>query len=329
MKLFLGVDGGQSTTKVVLGDAEMRIVAQSTGGPSNHTEEPGGPERLERVVRETVASALAAIKAPHIGECEFAAACFGMTGEVVIKRRILESFIRTPHLSVVHDSVNALIGATAGAPGINVIAGTGSVASGVNAEGRESRVGGWGYTFGDEGSAYFIGKAAVSAVSAEEDGMGPKTALTAILLGRLGVDSASALRAHYYAGTWPREHLAGLAGWVNEAAEGGDAVALRILQHAGKDLAGFAGILLDRLFPAAPSAQAGANRPLVCCSGGVFQSRAVMSAFQETIRNKRPEAETRPALLPPVLGSLLMAYRAAGVQVSEKTYLDWVNKLQE
>src|SRR5579871_6495203 len=137
MKLFLGVDGGQTTTKLVVANELGRIVGTATGGPSNHTEEPGGPERLAGVVRTTVDQALQLAGRESVESEQFEAACFGMTGETVIKRRVLERVISTPRLAVVHDSVNALAGATAGAPGLIVIAGTGSVARGMDAAGRE------------------------------------------------------------------------------------------------------------------------------------------------------------------------------------------------
>ena len=47
----------------------------------------------------------------------------------------------------------ALVGATAGEPGVVVIAGTGSIAFGKNSAGRTARAGGWGYALGDEGVA--------------------------------------------------------------------------------------------------------------------------------------------------------------------------------
>jgi len=248
MALFLAADGGQTTTKIVVADERGQIRGVATGGPSNHTEEPGGPERLQQVVRSTVDDALKLAGAGSIAEEEFEAACLGMTGETVIKQRVLTAMIRTPRLAVVHDSVNALMGATAGGPGIVVIAGTGSVARGMDGHGREIRAGGWGHLFGDEGSAYGIAREAIRAVAAEVDGFGPPTQLTPTFLKRLGVSSAYELMEKYYSAEWSRDHMAGLALWVNESALAGDSVARAVLKRAGEDLAGSATALLRLLF---------------------------------------------------------------------------------
>ncbi len=326
MKLFLGVDGGQTATRTVVGDEQGRIVAHSSGGPSNHTEEPGGPERLERVILSTIREALTSIHVPDPARHKFAAACFGMTGETDIKTRILKQIVHTERLSVVHDSVNALAGATAGQPGIIVIAGTGSVARGINAEGEEARVGGWGHQFGDEGSAYWIGREAVRATLAQHDRTGPKTILAPMLFDRLSVSSAYDLMARYYSGEFSRDHLAGLSSWVNEAAESGDAVARGILQKAGMDLAQFALQIVSLLF----SRKSGARQRtqdtaglLVCYTGGVFGSEHVLSSFTENVRRGYPEARVRPALLLPVFGSLLLAYRAAGISIPPDVCTRW------
>jgi N-acetylglucosamine kinase-like BadF-type ATPase len=330
MSLFLAVDGGQTTTRVVLADEQGRILGQTTGGPSDHTEEPGGPERLEQVILSAVGRVLSDAQLASLGGLVFAAACFGMTGETDIKRQILRRLIRTPHLSVVHDSVNALIGATAGQPGLIVISGTGSVARGMDARGREMRVGGWGHLFGDEGSAYFIGREAVRATTAEYDGFGAKTQLSLMFSQRLGISSPYELMAKYYSGALSRDHLAGLSVWVHEAAQNGDRVAQDILRAAGAALAQFAFSILACLFPEAGTATAQPQEgkaPIVSYVGGAFRSDFVLSTFREAVHAKYPWTEICPPAFSPVLGSLLVAYRSAGIRVSEDVYRQWAATL--
>jgi N-acetylglucosamine kinase-like BadF-type ATPase len=317
MKLFLAVDGGQTSTKAVLADAEGRILARTSAGPSNHTEESGGPERLSRVTRSIVAGLfeLAGIN----GAPSFVAACFGMTGETAMKTRILREVVSTGQLSVVHDSVNALEGASAGEPGIIVIAGTGSVARGRNARGRDLRVGGWGHLFGDEGSAYWIGREAIRAAAAEADGFGQKTHISRLLLERLSATSAYHVMEMYYSGRFGRDHLAGLAVWVNEAAERGDSVAERILKEAGRLLAQPPLAIIPQLF----NRESGADSTSVYYSGGVFDSRIVVSSFRSALLSTAPKLRIQPPSLSPVFGSLILAYRSAGVVLSENVYQDW------
>ncbi|MGH9437100.1 MAG: BadF/BadG/BcrA/BcrD ATPase family protein [Terriglobia bacterium] len=314
MSLFLAVDGGQTTTKALLADESGNILARASAGPSNHTEEPGGPERLARVSGEVIASLCTQAEA---ADPEFTAACFGMTGETRLKAQILSKHVRTCYLSVVHDSINALAGAAAGDPGIVVIAGTGSVARGRNAAGREMRVGGWGHLFGDEGSAYWIGREAVRVAAADEDLLGPKTSLTRLLLDRIPVPSVSQLMEKYYSGELTRDHLAGLSVWVAEAAQSGEAVARAILQEAGRLLAQPALALMTHLFPDQ------GDSPKIYYTGGAFESPSVLSAFRNALLHIHPRLEIEPPIFPPVFGSLILAYQSAGITLSEAAFQSW------
>lgn len=324
MKLFLAVDGGQTTTKVVVADEQGRIVGAATGGPSNHTEEPGGPERLEQVVRSTVNEALGIAGLGSIVDREFEAACFGMTGETVVKRRVLQPMIKARRLEVVHDSVNALMGATAGRPGLIVIAGTGSVSRGMDGRGREIRAGGWGHLFGDEGSAYGIAREAIRAIAAELDGFGPPTGLTPLLLKRLGVTSAYELMEKYYSAEWSRDHMAGLAVWVNESASAGDPVAERILKEAGTELASFA-IALFRILFKEELTHPSPDPPIVSYTGGVFENSFVLTSFKEAILASYAGARIEPPLLPPVFGSLLLAHKSSGLACPGEARREWTD----
>ncbi|MGH9397615.1 MAG: N-acetylglucosamine kinase [Terriglobia bacterium] len=318
MKFYLAVDGGQTTTKALLADAEGKILSRASAGPSNHTEEPGGPERLLRAIRTVISSLFDQAGIAGAESPEFAAACFGMTGETRIKTRILQEIVQTPHLSVVHDSVNALAGAIAGQPGIIVIAGTGSVARGMDSQGRGMRAGGWGHLFGDEGSAYWVGREAVRAAARETDGWGEKAEITRLLYSRLGVSSAYELMEKYYSGQLSRDHLASLSVWVHEAAECGDMVSSNILQEAGRHLADAALAIVAHLF-------AGKNAGLVKISytGGLFKSRFALSAFRQAILNHHPEVQVLPPAFPPVFGSLFLAFRSAGIGISQEVARSW------
>ncbi len=64
---------------------------------------------------------------------------------------IIAEILTIKHRFVTHDGLNRADRATAGAPGVITIGGTGSISFGRNAQGRMGRVGGWGFVFGDEG----------------------------------------------------------------------------------------------------------------------------------------------------------------------------------
>src|SRR5262249_47105493 len=171
MKLFRGVDGGQSGTKAVIGDETGLILGTGEAGPCNHAAAGGGRAKLERAIRGSVggACAQAAIVPDVVG---VGAACFGVSGGAEGKRGSLAESHRVNHVVVTNDAVIALTGATATGEGIITIAGTGSIAFGRNREGRTARAGGWGYIFGDEGSGFDIVRRAVRASLRMEEGWG-------------------------------------------------------------------------------------------------------------------------------------------------------------
>ena len=207
MRLFLGVDGGQSATKAVIGDENGRILGAGTAGPCNHMAAGEGRAKLERAVAGCVAAACqqAGIDAASV---RFEAACFGMSGGPDDKETILAEILRTEKLIVTTDAVIALSGAISGGQGIITIAGTGSIAFGRNAEGRSARAGGWGYIYGDEGSAFHIGRQAIRAALRMEEGWGPSTRLHALLLEATGSRNANEVVHRFYTPDWPRQRVA-------------------------------------------------------------------------------------------------------------------------
>jgi len=191
-ELFLGVDGGQSGTSALIGDAQGNIVGWASGGSCNHIAAPEARAKFLRVMRECIAQAAdrAGMK-PDSPRWRFKAACFGMSGGPDDKAALLHELLETGHLTVTHDAAIALSGAMSGEPGIIVIAGTGSMAFGRNARGETVRAGGWGYLFGDEGGAFDIARQALRAILREQEGWGARTALTPALLEVTGASDAN------------------------------------------------------------------------------------------------------------------------------------------
>lgn len=71
--------------------------------------------------------------------------------------------------------------------GYGLIAGTGAVAARIEHGKLERVAGGAGWLLGDSGSGFWIGRRVLRAVTAAIDGLGPSTALTALVLGSLGL----------------------------------------------------------------------------------------------------------------------------------------------
>jgi len=289
--LFVGLDGGQSGTRVVVGDHGGRVLGRGESGPSNLSDPSG--DGLRRAVDKALAQAVRGLQEPR-----FAAAFCGMSGGPDDKREILAELIPSERLYVGTDAEIALLGGTEGEPGTVVIAGTGSIAFARDASGRTARAGGWGYAFGDEGGAFDIARRALRASLASEEGWGPKSALTESLLSASGSAAANDLLHRFYREGIPREEIAALAPLVDEAASSGDLVADEILTQAAAELALIARAARNQFFAADdPSA--------VVCSGGVFHSSRLRAAFEERVSPWRLVDPARP----PVEGALLGACR--------------------
>ena len=305
-RFFLGVDGGQSSTIAVIGDEAGRILGRGEAGPCNHAESLGGRGKLVAAVSGSVGAAQRA--AGLGGPLEFAAACFGMSGGAADKREAIASIVQAAQLEVTDDARIALAGATAGEPGIIVIAGTGTIAFGRNRGGREARAGGWGYIFGDEGGGFHIVRRALRAILRHEEGWGQETALRALLLEAGGASSANDLLHRFYTQDFPRDQVAAMAPLVDKAAESGDHVARSILDQAGRQLVALAAAVRAQLFAAG-------DPVYVATVGGVFRSRTVLDSFRLRME-REPGATVGPPKHDPAVGALLLAYSAAGLSVT-------------
>ena len=79
VKLFLGVDGGKSTTIALVGDETGRVAGAGSAGPSNHAEGEEGRAKLVGAVEESVAGACRQAGV-DFREVQFEAACLGFSG---------------------------------------------------------------------------------------------------------------------------------------------------------------------------------------------------------------------------------------------------------
>ena len=305
LPLYLGVDGGQSHTKVAIGDGRGGIVGRGKAGPCNHVRSGEGREKLRRAVTEAVSEALAPL-GWSFSETQFAAACFGMSGGPEDKRELIAELLSCDRLEVTTDAAIALWGGTGGQPGVVVIAGTGSMAFGRNASGKTMRAGGWGYLFGDEGGAFDVVRNALRAALREEEGWGPASRLRQMLLEAGGGADVNDLLHRFYTDEFPRQRVAALAPLVDAVAAAGDAVAKQVLLQAGRSLAGYGAAVRQRLFAATETV------PVVHV-GGAFNSRFVQEGFREVLATTANEI-----MMPrfdPAVGALLAAYALAGVEV--------------
>jgi len=303
VKLFLGVDGGQSSTTALVGDESGRVVGVGRGGPCNHVGKAEGREKFLRAVG-------GCLRAAGFERAEFDAACLGFSGGAADKEAYVRELIKAKRFLVTHDAAIALTGATGGEPGVIAIAGTGSMAFGRNREGKTARAGGWGYVFGDEGGGFDIVRQALRTALREEEGWGPKTALRDALVSSAGATSANDLLHRFYTDEYPRERVAAFAKLVDRIARDGDAVAREILLAGAQQLATLASAVRAQIFDG--KAACG-----ISYLGGVFRSEILLGRYRMLMEldesNRVAEPEYGPAA-----GALIEAYRTAGLSVPLK-----------
>ena len=302
MAIFLGVDGGGSKTRCVIGDENSVLGAGAAAGSNVvRVGEALAREALSAAIRQACAAA-------HITPAQINRTCIGVAGGArpqireVIQRVLAE--IISGETEIAADMVIALEAAFGGEPGVIVIAGTGSIAYGANAEAQTARAGGWGFAISDEGSGHWIGRAAISAMmrAHDQEELTPEDSpLLAGILKFWGLRTVEELVLA--ANASPPRDFAGLFPAVLAASDSGEVVAQEALRRAGAELAGLAGIVMARLFPDAPTVP-------VAMSGGVFANSALLrEAFHDTLRKESPEAAPRREVVEPVFGALARARR--------------------
>jgi len=297
----LGVDGGGTKTVAVVVDSAGRELGWGRAGSSNH--HTVGELSAAASLTSAIGEALTQAGIPCVDT-----ACMGMAGSgrpdgVCTIERMVRPAIGDAVLSIVNDAVIALAAGTGGRRyGVVIIAGTGSIAYGVDASGRERRAGGWGYVLGDEGSAYDIARRGLIAALRARDGRGPATVLVERFTARLGLAELEDVLSLVH--NWGVPGMAALAPLVVAVAGEGDTVARRILANAGEELALAAQAVIAGLD------WAGQPFPVVL-SGGVFQpGGTVVQMVRERLIASTAQAQVILREREPAWGAALLALQA-------------------
>lgn len=180
----MGVDGGNTSSRVVLATTNGQVLGYGKSGPASA--DGVGVETTSRHLREAINAAWQdAGKSPQPVSASF----LGMAGVVsekdrdLIREIVLALRVSDPDLTGIdHDIRIALSGGLGNLPGIALIVGTGCSCYGRAQSGDSIRVGGWGHLLDDGGSSYFLGLEALKAVVRSADGRSGETSLTDIIL---------------------------------------------------------------------------------------------------------------------------------------------------
>ncbi|MGH8316484.1 MAG: N-acetylglucosamine kinase [Steroidobacteraceae bacterium] len=305
MKTFLGVDGGGTKTRFLLIDETGRVLASHLEGPAYYLEI--GLDELRRMLARGIERTL---QQGQVREEDLSCTFLGLPayGE---DSKLLPALDAAPSQALPHgryhcdnDMVCGWAGALAGADGINIVSGTGSIAYGEFA-GRKARAGGWGELFSDEGSSYWLAREGLRLFSRMSDGRSQRGPLYEHVRRHFALESDLDLCAAIYGkDIAQRSQLAQLSRLLAAAAADADRAALGLFQRAAEELADLADAIRCRL-------QIPAHTPIpVSSSGGMFQpGNGLREALGSELRRRWAQYRFIEARLPPDVGAVIQAAR--------------------
>lgn len=296
---YVGVDGGGTRSRALVGDANGRALGAADGGPG--LIDPADPRvaavAVAGVAREAARRARVRLPARVLwaglagagNEAGRAAVEEELRGAGLARRVVVGSDVEAAHADAFGEG-----------PGVLLVAGTGSVARAADPRGEVVTVGGWGALLGDEGGGYGVGLDGIRAVLRSADGREPPTDLTGALLSCTGAAGPREL-ADWAVAAGKRE-VAALSVAVAEVSKTGDMVAARVIHRALSALREHLEAVLERT-------SGWAGRPPVAFVGGLIREGGVLrEAVAEAAAGMG--CEVRGAEVAPERGAL---GRAAGL----------------
>jgi glucosamine kinase len=189
--LFLiGVDGGGTGTRVVLGDAQGRELAQAVSGPSGlGLGIPLAWQSIQAACGEAFERAGIAL---DWSRCVLGCGLAGVNNRDWLAE-FHQQAPRVAGLAVESDAYTTLLGAHDGAPGVIVALGTGSVAASLASNGEFRLASGYGFPSGDEASGAWLGLRLIVHAQQALDGRVPDDPLAHALLAHTGAQDRDSL----------------------------------------------------------------------------------------------------------------------------------------
>jgi N-acetylglucosamine kinase-like BadF-type ATPase len=312
MRTYLGVDGGGSKTLFLLIDETGKVLASHAEGTAYYPEI--GLEALKKLLARGIGQVLRQSKLA-ISDLSFAFLGLPAYGEDSTLLATLDtapaSVLPTGRYRCGNDMVCGWAGALAGADGISIVAGTGSIAYGEYA-GRGARAGGWGELFSDEGSAYWMAREGLRLFSRMSDGRVARGALYELVRRHFVLQHDLDLCAAIYGKRLAqRSQFAQLSQLVVDAARAGDAAAHDLFVAAAAELAEIVDAVRGQLRVPAEACL------LVSCSGGMFEPDDLLRGpLKEALATPPRHYTFAAARLPSEAGAAVHAANLSGTPIS-------------
>ncbi len=259
MTYKIGIDGGGTKTEAILVDPAGRVAGRHLAPGSNPS--VVGADQAKLIVSDTLCALLAQAR-NESPSATISETRLYMAGSALFWAELAQDIREFGRVRAEDDSLPVLELATDGRPGLVLHSGTGSFIAARDLQGRVHYAGGLGWRFGDPGSAYDIGRRAVTRALLELQGWLPTSRLSQTVRDhvQLGADADAAdVTRFFYSDAAPNQRIAALAPAVLRLATEGDNSALALIVESAGELIDLAGRVVARLFPgvAADSLRAG------------------------------------------------------------------------
>lgn len=297
----LGIDGGGTKTTGVIAalTGEVKAIAKVGATNINTVGSAGVESELRKLIFELK-------KLDRIAFNQVSVIFAGMAGagndsnkrefELIIEK-VTKSAIP---FYVDTDAITALYSGSLGQEGIVHISGTGSIAFGINREGKKERVGGWGYLVGAEGSGFAIGQEAFKGLFNRYDKCKDRTLLDEKILSNFSITEPPDVIPIIYGNADSRKLVASIAPLVFAAADEGDRVAQHILFNTAKDIAENIKCLAPKLYSLTET-----QIPVVLAGGLFTRKDWFLPTIEEQLVLAGLNCNVIVPSVPPIVGSVI------------------------
>ncbi len=187
---LIGIDGGGTSTRVLLADVHSTLLAQANGGPSALGL---GVQAAWREVTALCTAAFNQIGQPlNWTQCALGCGLAGVDNSGWRTQFIAQAPL-CQALTVETDGYTTLLGAHSGQPGVIIALGTGSVGVALNAQGQRKIIGGYGFPSGDEVSGAALGLRLAQHAQHALDARTARDAFATAILSAIGADDRESM----------------------------------------------------------------------------------------------------------------------------------------
>ncbi len=238
MSYYLGIDGGGTKTAYLLIDEKgIEITKLETQGSSY--KDYGADAVIDSIYKNIgICMNLTNQEIGNLRGIVIGLPCYGESRieDELIKQKMNHAFGDIPFY-LTNDVEVGFAGSLGLQPGVNVVAGTGSIAFGKNSKNESARSGGWSSFFGDEGSCYWLGRRMMELFSKQADYRLERSELYPLVMKQFGlkdpIDFIDLMEKEYVP---KRYKVASLQKILLKAAKAGDQSAIELYQSAADEL---------------------------------------------------------------------------------------------